>query len=94
MEKFSSQGEKMKDTDTISSSWFVLSSGFKVQASCPSCHSHNVSYYCNRVPGLKGISHSSSGFIPACLDCGKNLPSQRTKSAKKGQIIKKKFRNA
>lgn len=94
MEKFSYQGEKMKDTDTFSNPWFVLCSGFKVQASCPACHSHNVSYYCTRVSGLKGISQSSRGFIPACLDCGKNLPSQREKSAKRGQIIQKKFRIA
>ncbi len=84
----------MKDNDTVTNIWFVLSSGFKVQASCPSCHSHNVSYFCTRVPGLKGISQSSRGFTPACLDCGKNLPSGREKVAKKGQIIKKKFRSA
>jgi hypothetical protein len=83
----------MKDTDTASNNWFFLSSGFKVQVCCPACQSHNVSYYCNRVPGLKGISQSSRGFIPACLDCGKNLPSQREKTAKAGQIIKKKFRS-
>lgn len=83
----------MKDGETVTG-WFVLNSGFKVQASCPSCHSHNVSYYCTRRPGLKGISHMSHGFTPACLDCGKNLPNQTEKNLKKLAPKKKKFRNA
>jgi transposase-like protein len=83
----------MKDAETVSS-WFVLNSGFKVQATCPSCHSPNVSYHRVRMPGLKGISHNSHGFTPACLDCGKNLPNQREKSARKPDQRKKKFRIA
>ncbi len=83
----------MKDNDP-NSSWFVLNSGFKVQASCPACQSPNVSYYRIRHPGLKGISHNSFGFIPACLDCGKNLPNQRDKSPRRPNPRKKKFKNA
>jgi transposase-like protein len=83
----------MKDGETTST-WFVLNSGFKVQATCPACHSPNVSYYRTRVPGLKGISHNSHGFTPACLDCGKNLPNQREKNAKRAIPRKKKFRIA
>lgn len=79
----------MKDVET--NGWFVLNSGFKVQASCPACHSPNVSYYRTRHPGLKGISHNSSGFTPACLDCGKNLPNQRDKQNKKLPSSKKKY---
>lgn len=82
----------MKDVET--NGWFVLNSGFKVQASCPACHSPNVSYYRNRYPGLKGISHNSQGFTPACLDCGKNLPNQTDKQSKKLPISKKKYRRA
>lgn len=83
----------MKDAETHSS-WFVLNSGFKVQASCPACLSPNVSYYRIRHPGLKGISHHSQGLLPACLDCGKNLPNQRDKMLKRVDPRKKKFRSA
>jgi hypothetical protein len=83
----------MKDEGTVSN-WFVLNSGFKVQATCPSCHSPNVSYYRVRHPGLKGISMSSRGFVPACLDCGKNLPNQNDKTPKFQNPRKKKFKNA
>ena len=83
----------MKDVEQVTG-WFVLNSGFKVQASCPACHSPNVSYYRSRYPGLKGISHNSHGFVPACLDCGKNLPNQLDKSPKKLPSSKKKFRRA
>lgn len=83
----------MKDGETVST-WFVLNSGFKVQATCPACQSPNVSYYCSRHPGLKGISHHSKGLVPACLDCGKNLPNQRDLTPKKIPVSKKKFRRA
>ena len=83
----------MKNAETTSS-WFVLNSGFKVEASCPACHSPNVSYYRIRYPGLKGISHNSQGLIPACLDCGKNLPNQMDKTPKRIDPRKNKFRNA
>lgn len=83
----------MKDAETTSH-WFVLNSGFKVAASCPACHSHNVSYYRVRHPGLKGISHMSKGLVPACLDCGRNLPNQKDKTPKRVDPRKKKFRIA
>lgn len=83
----------MKDGEATAN-WFVLNSGFKVQATCPACQSPNVSYYRTRVPGLKGISHNSRGFTPACLDCGKNLPNQREKEIKRVPASKKKFRRA
>lgn len=81
----------MKDVERVSG-WFVLKSGFKVQVSCPVCHSSNVSYYCHRRPGLRGISHLSHGFTPACLDCGKNLPNQREIPSRKLPCKNKKFR--
>ncbi len=83
----------MKDADSTST-WFVLNSGFKVQARCPSCQSPNVSYHRTRHPGLKGISHNTRGFAPACLDCGKNLPNQNDKTPKFVNPRKKKFRIA
>lgn len=61
--------------DTVSD-WFILQAGFKVKARCPHCYSQNISFYKQRRPGLKGISHLSKGITPFCLDCQKNLPEQ------------------
>lgn len=72
------------DTDT-SSGWFTLNSGFKVHGRCPSCHSPRISFYKTRTQGMKGISKSSQGLIPVCMDCGKNLPTQISKEQKKFQ---------
>lgn len=69
------------DNDTISG-WFVLNAGFKVYGRCPACHSPNISYYKNRYPGLKGISASSKGLSPVCIDCGHSLPTQVEKEKK------------
>jgi hypothetical protein len=33
--------------------------------------------------GLKGISAKSRGLTPACMDCGKNLPTKVEKEEKK-----------
>ncbi len=77
------------DIDTVSS-WFVLKSGFKVHGRCPQCHSTHLTFFKNRIPGLTGISPSSEGISPACLNCGKNLPGQGKKAKKlsKANIIK------
>lgn len=69
------------ETDTISG-WFVLNAGFKVYGRCPACHSHRISYHKTRTTGLKGISTSSKGLSPACVDCGKSLPTQVSKETK------------
>lgn len=74
------------DNDTVTG-WFVLNSGFKVYGRCPACHSPRISYHKVRRPGLKGISAASSGLAPACIDCGKSLPTQVSKE-KKPIIIK------
>jgi hypothetical protein len=69
------------ETDTISG-WFVLNAGFKVYGRCPACHSPRISYHKTRTMGLKGISASSKGISPACVDCGKSLPTQVSKETK------------
>jgi transposase-like protein len=70
------------DSENVSG-WFVLNAGFKVQVRCPACHSPNVSYHKVRRMGLKGISAKSRGLTPACMDCGKNLPTKVEKEGKK-----------
>lgn len=69
------------ESDTVSG-WFVLRAGFQVHGRCPHCHSPNISYHKVRKTGLKGISASSVGLTPACIDCGKNLPTQSEKNTK------------
>lgn len=69
------------ETDTLSG-WFELNSGFKVYGRCPACHSPNIAFHKERRTGLKGISHLSRGLTPACLDCGKSLPTQSAKEVK------------
>jgi hypothetical protein len=64
------------------SEWFSLKAGFKVHAQCPDCHSPRIAFHTNRTPGLKGITLSSQGLAPACIDCGKSLPSHRKKASK------------
>lgn len=66
--------------DTVSG-WFVFSAG-KVYGRCPSCHSPRIAYHKERRTGLKGISHMSKGLTPACVDCGKSLPTQSSKETK------------
>jgi predicted Zn-ribbon and HTH transcriptional regulator len=72
------------DSDTVSG-WFILNSGFKVYGRCPACHSPRIAYHKTRVQGLKGISASSKGLTPACVDCGKSLPTQLNKESKTPQ---------
>jgi hypothetical protein len=80
--KFSFKGMKMNsDNDTVTG-WFVLNSGFKVYGRCPNCHSPRIAYHKERRPGLKGISIASTGLTPACVDCGKSLPTQLNKEKK------------
>ncbi len=79
-----------KEVDTVSS-WFVLSAGFKVYVKCPVCHSQNVSYHKTRAPGLRGISSSSKGLSPACMDCGQSLPTQLSKKDQKQLSLKTKI---
>jgi hypothetical protein len=69
------------DNDTVAG-WFTLTAGFKVEGRCPVCHSKNISYYKIRTNGLSGISASSKGLTPVCVDCGKNLPTQYSKEQK------------
>ena len=64
------------------SEWFSLKAGFKVHGQCPVCHSTRIGFHTNRTPGLKGITHSSKGLAPACIDCGKSLPEQQKKESK------------
>lgn len=66
------------------SGWFVLNSGFKVYGRCPVCHSPHIGYHKERPNGLKGISVRARGLTPACLDCGKSLPTQSQQEAKVG----------
>lgn len=80
------------DSDTMSG-WFVLKAGFKVYGRCPDCHSPDISFYKERRTGLKGISSSSQGLTPVCLDCGKNLPTQNKKNDKP-VVMKKKPQNS
>ncbi len=63
----------MGGDDVVASGWFVLNAG-KVYARCGRCHSHRISYYKKRVPGLMGISQQSRGLTPVCLDCSHGLP--------------------
>lgn len=77
------------EADTISG-WFVLNAGFKVYGRCPDCHSPRISFYKERRSGLKGISHMSTGITPVCLDCGKSLPTQKTKTEKTSPLIVRK----
>lgn len=72
------------DNDNVSG-WFTLQAGFKVYGRCPACHSPRISFHKSRIQGLKGISASSKGLIPVCIDCGKNLPTQISKEHKKHQ---------
>lgn len=67
---------------TTLAGWFTLKAGFKVEACCPVCHSKNISYYKIRTTGLKGISASSKGLTPVCIDCGQSLPTQYSKELK------------
>lgn len=69
------------DNDTVAG-WFTLRAGFKVEARCPNCFSQNISYYKIRTTGLTGISASSKGLTPVCLECGKSLPTQYSKELK------------
>ncbi len=71
------------DTESVNG-WFTLSSG-KVYGRCPACHSPRISFHKMRTQGMKGISPSSKGLIPVCVDCGKNLPTQISKEQKKFQ---------
>jgi hypothetical protein len=87
----STMGEKMSSDSDIVSGWFVLNAGFKVQARCPVCHSLNVSYHKTRRMGLKGISSKSQGLTPACMDCGKNLPTKVQKESKNLHIRGQRF---
>lgn len=73
------------ETDTVSG-WFILNSGFKVYGRCPVCQSPRISYHKDRKPGLKGISSSSQGLTPACMDCGKSLPTQVNREQKQIQF--------
>lgn len=73
----------MNSNDDTLNGWFTLNAGFKVQGRCPACHSHNIAYHKVRRPGLKGISSASTGLTPACMDCGKNMPTQNDKEKKK-----------
>lgn len=73
----------------IVSGWFVSSAG-KVYGRCPSCHSPNIAYHKTRTPGLRGISAFSKGITPACMDCGKSMPTlkkneQKPRTIGKGQ---------
>lgn len=72
------------DTDSVNG-WFTLNSGFKVYGRCPACQSPRISFHKVRTQGMKGISASSKGLIPVCVDCGKNLPTQISKEQKKFQ---------
>lgn len=77
-----------EDNDTVQG-WFVLNSGFKVQGRCPACHSTRISYHKDRRTGLKGISLASTGLTPACIDCGKGLPTQVNKEKKMKPLVLK-----
>lgn len=79
-----------KEVDTVSG-WFVLRAGFKVSGRCPVCHSTHISYHKTRTPGLKGISASSKGITPACMNCGKSLPTQLSKKDQKQLLLKTKI---
>lgn len=81
------------DSDTMSG-WFVLKAGFKVHGRCPDCHSPNISFYKERITGMKGISPSSKGLTPVCLECGKNLPQPKKRSERLHQrktVIRTRF---
>lgn len=69
------------ESETVSG-WFVLNSGFKVYGRCPACHSPNISFHRTRFEGLKGISATSKGITPVCIDCGKGLPNKIPKETK------------
>jgi hypothetical protein len=81
-----------KETDTLSG-WFVLNAGFKVYGRCPDCHSPRITYYKSRYPGLKGISPSSKGITPVCIDCGKSIPHYNEKEHKP-IVVKRKEQRA
>lgn len=81
------------DNDTVSG-WFTLNAGFKVYGRCPACHSPRISFHKTRVPGLKGISASSQGLTPACVDCGTGLPTQRHHQRRTVFQQRKKFKEA
>lgn len=79
--------------DTLSD-WFVLNSGFKVHGRCPHCDSQNISFYKERVNGLKGISFRSKGLTPACLDCGKGLPAPKKEVSRNNILPPKKVQKS
>jgi hypothetical protein len=64
------------------SSWFVLNGGFKVYGRCPRCASPRISYYKERVSGLRGISAQSKGLVPVCIDCEQALPTRARSPAR------------
>lgn len=78
------------DTDFVSG-WFVVEAG-KVYGRCPVCHSPRIAYHKIRKPGLKGISMTSKGITPSCVDCGKSLPNLQHKDFRQrspGKRLKK-----
>lgn len=79
------------DNDTVSG-WFTLNAGFKVYGRCPACHSPRIAFHKTRTPGLKGISASSKGITPACIDCGMSLPTQTNKNQKTIALKKTNFK--
>lgn len=81
------------DNDTVSG-WFTLNAGFKVYGRCPACNSPHISFHKTRIPGLKGISATSKGLTPACVDCGMGLPTQRQHQKRTVFRPKKKFKEA
>ena len=78
------------ENDTVSG-WFTLNAGFKVYGRCPACHSPRISFHKSRTPGMKGISASSKGLTPACIDCGMSLPTKPNKNLKPLLPKKNKF---
>lgn len=81
----------MRESETVTG-WFTVSAG-KVYSCCPACNSQNISYYKTRRPGLIGVSAASTGLTPACMDCGKSLPTQLQKKEKK-MVIQVKLKRA
>ena len=81
------------ENDTVSG-WFTLNAGFKVYGRCPACHSPRISFHKSRIPGLKGISATSTGLTPVCIDCGMNLPTKPSKQQKVLPRKKTKFKEA
>jgi DNA-directed RNA polymerase subunit RPC12/RpoP len=73
---------EMNMDNGTASGWFTLRAGFQVEGRCPVCHSKNISFYKIRTTGLSGISASSKGLTPVCVDCGKDLPTQYSQDVK------------